>query len=55
VTKIVSLICVVIVGGVALVAATPAITRLASALTPLILTVGGLAVAWQLVRYFTRQ
>ena len=54
-SKAVSLICVVIVGVFVLVAATPAITRLARALTPLILSVGGLAVAWQLVRYFTRQ
>jgi hypothetical protein len=54
-TKAVSLICLAIFGVFVLMAATRAISRLASALTPLILVIGVLVLAWQIVRYMTRQ
>lgn len=44
-----------IAGPLVLSAATPAITRLLSALTPLVLVVGVLAIAWRLVSHFTRR
>jgi hypothetical protein len=49
------LIVAVTAGLLALRAATPAITRLISALTPLVLVVGVLALAWQMIGYFTRR
>jgi hypothetical protein len=53
-TRAVSLVCLAIVGVLVLVAATPTISRLASALTPLILVIGTLVLAWRIVCYFTR-
>jgi hypothetical protein len=54
-TKVVSLICLMIVGGLALVAATPAISRLVSLLVPLVAVVGIVATVFLLAWSYTRK
>jgi hypothetical protein len=55
VTKAVQALALAVVGLVAIAAVGPALARLISALVPLVLVVGVVALAWQLVRYFTRR
>jgi hypothetical protein len=44
-----------VVGVLALELLAPALTRLASAATPVIAVAGVVAIAWKLVKYYTRE
>ena len=54
-TKLIQALVAGALGLTALVAATPTLVALIHALVPLVLVVGVVALAWQLVRYFTRR
>lgn len=53
-TRLVQALGLGVLGLVVLAATGPTVVRLASALVPLVLAVGGVVAVWEVVRYFTR-